>query len=135
MNAVLLTACVTLLAVVAALLWQLKTERVGLRAVQADHTRLQLCLSHNLRAVRAMVGYGFPEAVAVCTALETAVQARCRVDLTLLERTLMVHRRAHNAALLGAARLREDAPPRQAHGSELSALSSQLSTVRQGGAA
>lgn len=99
----LLTAIALLFAIVAVLLWQLRTERAGWRAVHADHTRLEMCVHHNLRAIRAQIGHAFPEAVAVCNALESSLQARCRVNVAQLERTLITHRRTHNAALLDAA--------------------------------
>lgn len=71
-----------------------------LAATEADRDRLDNCVRHNLRAIRSRVGYCSVEAVKVCDAIETTLQARCRADLEKLEREIVSHRRAHNAAIL-----------------------------------
>lgn len=67
---------------------------------------------NNLRLVRARVSYGFPEAVAVCDALETTLQARCRLDADTLENRLIRLRQAHNGAVL-AGKAPVPVPPTQ----------------------
>lgn len=67
---------------------------------EAEAIRQSHWLHHNLRAIRAQLGYAFPEAESICNSLETAFPARCTVDLDGLERHLLRLRREHNAAVL-----------------------------------
>ena len=95
--------CVLLVALCAMLALHQQRTGAELLATRRDRDRLEHSIRHNLRGIRAHVAYLSPEACAVCDALETTLQARCRVDHGMLERRLMALRRAHNATLLDAA--------------------------------
>ena len=99
-SSILLSLLGVVLAGLAVALWRNSILTAELRATQLDRNRLEVSLHHNLRAIRACVGYAFPQAVAVCNALETTLAARCRVDATNLERVLIAQQRTHNARLL-----------------------------------
>lgn len=70
---------------------------------RAERERLEGWVTHNLRSIRIQIAYGFPEAVAVCDALEKALPARGKVPTEVLEKQLLVIRRKHNRDLLEAA--------------------------------
>lgn len=56
-------------------------------AAQLERESLERSVRENLGAIRARLYY-LSEAEAICTALETTLQARCRVDLARLERAV-----------------------------------------------
>jgi hypothetical protein len=70
----------------------------ALRKLLVDATAADLATEHNLRAIRAKVN--FPEAVAVCDALDAARRLRGAVQIGALEQRLCAIRRGHNDLLL-----------------------------------
>lgn len=78
--------------------------RAKLIATQLDCQRLENALHHNCNSIRWSMGYGFPQAVAVCNALEATLPTRCLLDPKKLELQLIGLQRNHNARLLETAR-------------------------------